>query len=192
MNSQMTKHWLRPYWRADEMDEWFAAQEAAGWRLERVGFFRRFVFRETKAKEVRYFSTYAFLKEAGLLDLGFQLKYTHKADELTPGYCGSLLLSYIYRLSHPIDQEAWLDFRQLRNAYLRHSAIQSILLGAFFFLPSAAYLLFGGDATSNQVWWLVICAVLSAFSLVYHTFGWCFLKRRWNQYFSKPTERSSL
>ena len=90
---QMTKHWLRPYWRADELDEWLAAQEAAGWRLDRVGFFRRFVFREAKPKEVRYFSTYAFLKEAGLLDLGFQLKYTHKADELTPGFCGCLFFS---------------------------------------------------------------------------------------------------
>ena len=46
--TQMTRHWLRPYWRADELDEWLAAQEASGWRLDRVGFFRRFVFREAQ------------------------------------------------------------------------------------------------------------------------------------------------
>ena len=44
MKNYLNKHWLRPYWRGNELDEWLAAQEAAGWRLERVGFFRRFVF----------------------------------------------------------------------------------------------------------------------------------------------------
>ena len=180
---QMTKHWLRPYWRADELDDWLAAQEAASRRLDRVGFFRRFVFREAKPKEVRYFSTYAFLKEAGLMDLVFQLKHTHKADELTPGFCGWLFLEDIYRITRPVDKETWLDFRQLRNAYLRHKAIQSILCSALILALSAAVLLFGEAASSKQAWWLVVCVVLSAFSLVYHTFGWCFLKRRWNRYF---------
>lgn len=179
----MVRHWLRPYWRADELDEWLATQEASGWRLVRVGFYRCFVFREAKPREVRYFSTYAFLKEAGLMDLGFQLKYAHKADELTPGFCGSLLLEHIYRINRPLDRETWLDFRQLRNAYLRHTAIQSILCSALILVLSATVLLFGGAASSNQAWWLVVSAALSAFSLGYHTFGWCFLKRRWNRYF---------
>lgn len=181
--TNMTKHWLRPYWRADELDEWLAAQEAAGWRLDRVGFFRRFVFREAKPKEVRYFSTYAFLKEAGLMDLGFQLKHTHKADELTPGFCGWLFLAHIYRITRPVDKETWLDFRQLRNAYLRHTAIQSILCSVVLFIPSAVGLLIGGDASANQLRFLTAVAVLSLFSLGYHSLGWCFLKRRWNRYF---------
>ena len=192
MKAVLKRHWLRPYWRADELDDWLAAQEAAGWRLERIGFFRRFVFREAKPKEVRYFSTYAFLKEAGLFDLGFQLKHTHKADDVTPGYCGWLFLSYIYRLSHPVDRETWLDFRQLRNAYLRHTAIQSILLCLVFLIPSAVGLLIGRNDSESQLRFLSVVAVLSSLSLVYHTFGWCFLKRRWNQYFSNPTERSCL
>lgn len=183
MKNYLNKHWLRPYWRADELDEWLATQEASGWRLERVGFYRCFVFREAKPREVRFFSTYAFLKEAGLMDLGFQLKYAHKADELTPGFCGSLLLEHIYRINRQLDRETWLDFRQLRNAYLRHTAIQSILCSALILVLSATVLLFGGAASSSQAWWLVVSAALSAFSLGYHTFGWCFLKRRWNRYF---------
>lgn len=189
MKNTMTKHWVRPYWRADELDEWLAAQEAAGWRLDRVGFFRRFIFWEAKPKEVRYFSTYAFLKEAGLMDLGFQLKHTHKADELMPGFCGWLFLSYIYRLSHPIDQEAWLDFRQLRNAYLRHTAIQSILCSLIILVPATAGLLISGNASASELRFLTVGAVLSLFSLGYHAFGWCFLKRRWNKYFKKQEQR---
>ncbi len=189
MKERLTKHWLRPYWRADELDDWLAAQEAAGWRLDRVGFFRRFVFREAKPKEVRYFSTYAFLKEAGLMDLGFQLKHTHKADELTPGFSGWLFLEDIYRIIRPLDRETWLDFRQLRNAYLRHTAIQSILCSLIILIPATAGLLIGGNASASQLRFLAVCAALSAFSLGYQTFGWCFLKRRWNKYFTKQEQR---
>ena len=183
LDKSLTKHWLRPYWQADELDDWLAAQETAGWRLERVGFFRRFVFRETTPMEVQYFSTFAYLKEAGLLDLGYQLKHTYKADELTPGFCGSLLLEHIYRITRIVEKETRLDFRQLRNAYLRHTAIQSILCSVLFLLPSSAILLFGRVGSTKQELWLVSCAVLSLFSLGYHTFGWFLLKRQWNRYF---------
>ena len=177
----MVRHWLRPYWRADELDEWLAAREAVGWRLERVGFFRRFVFREAKPRDVAYYVTFSFPKEFRMLDVRYWITRTMKADVVNMVTFASYW-SECCRITSPLNPEQKYELFYQKNNYLRHLSRMGMLMWAIFFVPSLIGIVlafFDPPYVRAPDYKLLFgTTIVSGLGLLYYFFGWLFLRRR--------------
>ena len=190
--AQITKHWLRPYWRAEELDEWLAAQEAAGWRLERVGFFRRFVFREAKPRDVAYYMTFKFPKEFRMFDVRYWITRTMNAD-VVDAYTMASYWMECCRITSPLTPEQKYELFYQKNNYLRHLSRMGMLMWAIFFVPTIIALVFASvDPSSVRTFDYVLVfgvRIVSGLGLLYYFYGWLFLRRRRRQVMQGESDR---
>lgn len=190
--AQLTKHWLRPYWRAEELDEWLAAQEAAGWRLERVGFFRRFVFREAKPRDVAYYMTFKFPKEFRMFDVRYWITRTMKAD-VVDAYTMASYWMECCRITSPLTPEQKYELFYQKNNYLRHLSRMGMLMWAIFFVPTIIALVFASvDPSSVRTFDYVLVfgvRIVSGLGLLYYFYGWLFLRRRRRRFMQGESDR---
>ena len=184
MSEKLKLFWPKPYWQTEAVDEWLAAQEAAGWRLEGGAFFHRFVFRAAEPKASNWFLTFSEPRGQGMYAEGSWLKRHCNADEINVGTfdLGPIGWADAYRVLTPIDKNSLRELRLSRSRFLRRMAWRSLLTWL------AALALFG----TITVWGLMtrpptltvsslacyLIAALSLFWAVYHIIGLCALRRR--------------
>ena len=125
----MKKRWLRPYWEAEALGAWLAAQEAAGWRLERGAFFHRLVFRAAEPKASAWFVTFSEERGIAMYPEGSWLMRYCNADEIhiDTFFPGAFGWANAYRVLKPIDEDSLRELRLSRDLFLRRMARRSLL-----------------------------------------------------------------
>ena len=188
MSKIMKKFWLRPYWRADELDRWLSAQEAAGWRLEGSKPFWRLVFRAAEPKESAWFMTFQNLRAHGMYTEGSWLKKHCSADEIKLGIPFPCFFAWAdaYRSLVPIEEDSLRELRLARNLFLRRMAWGSGLFWLLF-LTAFSALVIASVATHDFRFTLtylfaILMTALCLFMTGYHITGLCALRRRRRAY----------
>ena len=188
MSEKLKLFWPKPYWQTEAVDEWLAAQEAAGWRLEGGAFFHRFVFRAAEPKASNWFLTFSDARGQGMYAEGSWLKRHCQADEIYVGmfFPGVFGWADAYRVLTPIDKNSLRELRLSRSRFLRRMAWRSLLTwltGLAVFGTLTVWGLTTRPPTltvSSLVCYLI--AALSLFWAVYHIIGLCALRRQRRKY----------
>ena len=187
MSETMKKRWLRPYWKAEALEEWLAAQEAAGWRLVGVKPFRRFVFRAAEPKESLWYMTFAEARGRHMFAEGDWLKKYCGADEIPLN--GLLYATFgwsnAYRVLKPIDEDSLRELRLSRDLFLRRMARRSLLfwLVGLAVCGSAAVCGLAEPSQPFTASALIVCALalLCLFWTGYHIAGLRALRKKRNR-----------
>lgn len=191
MSEKLKKPWRRPYWQTEAVDEWLAAQEAAGWRLEGGAFFHRFVFRAAEPKASAWFLTFSEARGQGMYAEESWLKRHCNADEIDVGTFdpGAFGWANACRVLTPIDKNSLRELRLSRSRFLRRMARRSLLtwltgLAVFGTLTVWGLLTRPPTLTVSSLACYLIAA-LSLFWTVYHITGLCALRRQRRAYQAK-------
>lgn len=188
MSEKLKLFWPKPYWQTEAVDEWLAAQEAAGWRLEGDAFFHRFVFRAAEPKASNWFVTYSEPRNCLMLAEANWLKRHCNADEvlLAIPFPGTFGWDSAFRILTPIDRHSLRELRLSRNLVLRRMARWAL------FMWLIALAVFG----TITVWGLVtrsftldapdlfafVFTALGLFWTAYHITGLFALRRQRRKY----------
>ena len=188
MSEKLKLFWPKPYWQTEAVDEWLAAQEAAGWRLEGGAFFHRFVFRAAEPKASNWFLTFSEEGGQGMYAEGSWLKRHCQADEIDVGtfYPGAFGWADAYRVLTPIDKNSLRELRLSRSRFLRRMAWRSLLTwltGLALFGTITVWALTTRSFTLDAPdLFAFVFTALSLFWAVYHIIGLCALRRRRRKY----------
>ena len=190
MKEYMVKRFFAPIWKCDEIEVKLERLENDGWRLEKISGFRKFKFVKVSPKATKYFFTYSFVKESGMIQTEQLLKRKYKATEISGNFIEGLKTTSVSRITREADL---LQRKVYRNIYLRHLVLQYILIGLMFASISVAGIIlscvFGETPIfSPQNIMFAVIGICSTSSLFYHLCGWLHLWKQNAKYWSLNEE----
>ncbi len=147
-----------PQWRYEALEAELARMERDGYRLDYVGFFGAFRFRQTRPREVRYIITYNFDRGSGMLHCEGDLKHQHRAD---PVPTGNFCWANFYRITN-LDSDLG-EILRFRRRYLRRVLWEKAFLGGFYVAIFGILL----ASISNLSSGFVVTAILLVLALWY-------------------------
>ena len=137
----MNKRFFQPIWKFEEIENQLVSLEENGWRLNKIGGFRRFDFVESTPKTVQYFFTCSLTREKlnmNLIENSLVQKFN--ANQIKGTFLEGLSGTSVFRITK---QGELTDQLNNRDIILQHYLLKKVVLGIVLFLllfaPVAIY-----------------------------------------------------
>ncbi len=180
----MKKRYYHPIWKLDKLDNELVKMEQSGFRLHKISRFRTFHFIESKPRDVKYFTTYTFVRERGMATTEQSLK--ESGANCVPANIDGFGIAEIYRITN--NTTNLKEKLEWRNIYLQHVVFQKFIIALCFAIFSiictVLQIYFHGFNPISDIILILITAISTIFAIL-NLYGFISLKKQYKKYYSK-------